>query len=366
MYIKEKKLEDIVEQIKSHVGQNPALISVAEHAEIDVDLLVQCLNEKGVEFIGGVFPKIIHQTQVYDQGLVVNTLQNTEKLGLIKNISQKDFDIPSFEFNHEKQYTFITYVDGLTSNISNYLNSIYNIYGMQTHYFGGGAGSLSLEQKPCVFNKEGVYQDAAVYAMVSMNCSIGVNHGWEKIEGPFIVTSAEGNIIKELNWQNPFEVYKDVVEEHSNQKFSEDNFFDIAKGYPFGIVKDNSKSIVVRDPLMVNDQNELVCVGELENNMLVNILNGDNQSLIHAAKLACEESASHIKKPHKAIVINCISRVLFLEDEFGKELNIIHKTLQENHPNISVCGALTLGEISSSGQGFLEFYNKTVVVGLFE
>jgi len=366
MYIKELDLDVIAKKIINHVGNQAVLISIAEHTIINLEELVVVLNKYQIKFIGGFFPKVIHNNAVFDEGVVINTLQKTEKLGLIKNISTKEFTIPEFEFNTDKKYTFITYVDGLTSNISNYLNSVYDNYGMQTNYFGGGSGSLSLEQKPCVICNKGVFMDAAVYAIVNMHCSIGVKHGWEKIEGPFIVTSAQGNVIKELNWENPFEVYKRTVEEHAKATFNDHNFFDIAKGYPFGIVKDNSKSIVVRDPLKVNEDNELVCVGELENNMLVNILNGNNNSLINAAKEACEESAFNSGKPNKAIVINCISRVLFLEGEFSKELEIINTTIQEKHPNISVSGALTLGEISSSGQGFLEFYNKTVVVGLFE
>ena len=63
---------------------------------------------------------------------------------------------------------------------------------------------------------------------------------------------------------------------------------------------------------------------------------------------------------------SCISRILFLEEDFQKELNKIVDTLRSKHPKISVSGALTLGEISSFGNGYLEFYNKTVVVSLFE
>ena len=77
------------------------------------------------------------------------------------------------------------------------------------------------------------------------------------------------------------------------------------------------------------------------------------------------ESISKTDNPEKAIIIDCISRILFLEDEFQIELNEIIKVLRAKHNNISISGALTLGEISSYGKGYLEFYNKTCVVGLF-
>jgi len=77
-------------------------------------------------------------------------------------------------------------------------------------------------------------------------------------------------------------------------------------------------------------------------------------------------SANQSKNPKKAIIIDCISRMLFLDKDFDKELSIITSTLKTRYPDISIGGALTIGEISSYGEGFLEFYNKTIVVGLFE
>ncbi|WP_282041592.1 FIST signal transduction protein [Winogradskyella flava] len=365
MLITSTNITEIVSVISDHVNQNAALITVGEHTEIDIDNLIEELNTAGLRFMGGLFPKVIHGNSILDKGIVINTLNNLESMFLIKNISTKDYEIPEVHFKQNQDYSLFTYVDGLTSNISHYLSELYEHYGMQTNYFGGGAGSLSLEQQPCVFCNDGIFQDAAVFAVMSMSSRIGVRHGWSKVEGPFIVTKAEGNIIKEINWKNPFEVYKEVVEAHSGKTFTDDNFFDIAKGYPFGIVKDNAECIV-RDPLMVNENNELVCVGELEDNTLVDILNGNEASLIAAAEEATKESVAQAIMPRKAIIIDCISRILFLEENFDKELTAITSTIQNHFPEVSIGGALTLGEISSYGEGFLEFYNKTVVVGLFE
>lgn len=356
---------EIVNLISKHISSNPALLSVGEHTDVDLNLLIESLNQNSIEFIGGIFPKVIHGNSILDKGIVVNTLNNTDSIGVIENLSTKNYNIPNFDFDTNKDYSLFTYVDGLTSNISNYLSELYEKYGMETNYFGGGAGSLSLKQKPCVFSNKGIFEDAAVFAIMSMSSKIGVSHGWEKVDGPFIITKAEGNIIKEINWKNPFEVYKEVVEKHSGKKFTDDNFFEIAKGYPFGILKKDAECIV-RDPFMVNENDEMICVGEVENNMVVDILHGNEKSLINAAKQATLNSAKQANTPHKAILIDCISRILFLEENFNKELNVITNTLQSKFPNVSIGGALTLGEISSYGEGYLEFYNKTTVVGLFE
>lgn len=365
MLITSTNIKEISSLIENHIQGNAALITIGEHTQLDIELLIENLNLKNIKFIGGIFPKVIHGNTILEKGIVLNTLNNLTESFLIKDISSKEYSFPEVQFQDDYNYSLFTYVDGLTSNISTYLSELYGQYGMQTNYFGGGAGSLSLQQKPCVFNNEGIFQDAAVVAIMEMDSKIGVKHGWKKVDGPFIVTKAEGNTIKEINWSNPFELYKKIVEKHSGKKFTNSNFFDIAKGYPFGILKDDAEC-VVRDPLMVNDKGELICVGELEDNMLVDILNGDKNSLINAAKNATEDSILQASNPRKAIIIDCISRILFLENDFQEELEAITGTITKKYPKLSIGGALTLGEISSYGEGFLEFYNKTTVVGLFE
>lgn len=365
MKIDSTHIQEVVTQIKNHVKNNAVLIAIAEHTVIQINDLITELNNHGVHFMGGIFPKVIHENSILNKGIVINTLSNLEELFLVKNISKKEYKIPIFDFKANKNYSLITYIDGLTANISYYLEQLYENYGMKTNYFGGGAGSLTLEQKPCVFTKDGFFEDAAVVAISKIASSIGVKHGWNKVDGPYIITKSEGNVIQGINWENPFKVYKEVVEKHAQKQFNDTNFFEIAKGYPFGILKDNAECIV-RDPITVNDKGELVCVGAIEENSLVDILNGNKVTLVKAAKNAALDSIENSVKPNKAIIIDCISRVLFLEEDFEKELQEITKTLKNTYPNISIVGALTIGEISSYGEGFLELYNKTTVISLFE
>ena len=236
MFIRTLDSLKISEKISGLVGNHTAIIYLAEHSEVNVQELIEYLNKKNISFLGGIFPKIIYKDELLDKGMVVDVLSNVESIQLIKNISKKRYEIEDFDFEKGQHYSIITLVDGLTTHISDYLEKLYECYGIQTNYFGGGAGHLSLDQKPCIFCNDGFYQDAAIFAILNTNSSIGVDHGWHKLSGPYIVTKAKGNIIKEINWKNPFEIYSEIVEKHSNKKFSEDNFFEIAQGYPFGIL----------------------------------------------------------------------------------------------------------------------------------
>ena len=63
-------------------------------------------------------------------------------------------------------------------------------------------------------------------------------------------------------------------------------------------------------------------------------------------------------------MIDCISRVLFLGDDFSKELEAVQNEIKISGEEFVFSGALTLGEISSYGENRLEFFNKTIVMGM--
>jgi len=63
-----------------------------------------------------------------------------------------------------------------------------------------------------------------------------------------------------------------------------------------------------------------------------------------------------------ALIFDCISRVLYLEDNFHRELNEVCTQLPIGS---HLVGALTLGEIASSLHGGIQFLNKTAVINIF-
>ncbi|SEL66201.1 FIST C domain-containing protein [Aquimarina amphilecti] len=363
MFISSTDPHNVAAKIKEKAAGRKVILTVPEKTILDIPQLVEELNKLDVQFMGGIFPKIIYQNGLYDEGIVVNFVDRVATLFVTQNLREKDFTIPSAPLDREKDYCAFTMIDGLTGNISNYLSELYRVFGTNCLYLGGGAGSLTLEQKPCVFSNEGFFMNAAITIIYETSGSIGVQHGWEKIEGPIIATKTDKNIIQELNWRNALEVYKEIVKSDCGKELNEDNFFDIAKSYPFGIVKDNSEC-VVRDPIATNDKGELICVGEVFNNTMLDVLKGKEENLLESANKAAQLAVESFPNPTSAVIIDCISRTLFLEDHFQKELDNVVSLLKKENDQMFIGGALTLGEISSFN-GYLELFNKTIVIGLF-
>ena len=114
----------------------------------------------------------------------------------------------------------------------------------------------------------------------------------------------------------------------------------------------------MRDILLISP-GHLVCAGEVKENSVLVVLKGSKDSLLDAGYQILQDlSGLESKKIITGLILNCISRVLYLGSEYDRELKII----DQSFPDLP--GAFTIGEISSSGDGFLEFYNKTLVVGV--
>jgi len=336
------------------------LILSCDKNDYDLHKMNLILGACDIPIIGGIFPQIIYQNEHYEIGSIIISLDDLLDLNLIENISKNSDQ--SLEDTIEEKVgeleseikTMFVFIDGLSKNINALVLGLFENFGLSLNYIGGGAGSLSFIQKPCIFTNKGLMQDCAILATTKLQSAVGVKHGWLPISEPMKVTLSNANIIEEIDYKPAFEVYKDIVENISNKTFDNNNFFEISKAYPLGINK-LSGEMVVRDPIMLDDNNNLVCVGDIATNSFISILEGSDDSLIEAVLQAKQEALLNNIDTF-TLFIDCISRALFMGDNFSKELDAV---CEENQILI---GALTLGEIANNKKYYLEFYNKTTVV----
>ncbi len=314
---------------------------------------------------GAIFPQVIYKNNNYDTGIILIGINEKPDIMIINNLSDDKIDYEDYlndSIIDNGYKTLFVLVDGFATRISAFIENLFNVYGLELNFIGGGAGSLDMVQKPCLITNNGLIKDAAIVAAFKANSSVGVQHGWQRLCGPFKVTHSLKNSICMLDNKAAFDVYKEVIENDSGKKIDADNFFDIAKAYPFGISKMGTESII-RDPIMLSDDNCIVCVGDIPQDSFVHIFKGEADMLIKASGDAFNQAKLNFENrsgKENIFFIDCISRALFLKDDFNKEIEAI------NYDNSIIVGALTLGEIANSGKDYLEFYNKTAVVALID
>lgn len=336
-------------------GARTVLLLAADGNAVCPDDFDSWLRELSVTIAGGVFPQLIYGGRNHEQGYLVLGLAAACPVKAIGGLSTADAD-----FADEIERTGATagsstlvLLDGLASQIGAFLDGVYDVFGGAPTYFGGGAGSLSFEHRPCLFSNAGMLMDHALLVSLPGRVTVGVEHGWQKFAGPFAVTGAERNRVLAIDYRPASALYRELVEQDSGRRFDGQNFFDIAKGYPLGMEKPGG-ALVVRDPIS-SDGDALVCVGEVPANSVIYLLKGEAARLVSAAAASARRIPSGTSP---AFLVDCISRVLFLQERFGEELAAVKAEVGER----PVFGVLTLGEVANGGDYCLEFYNKTLVL----
>lgn len=362
MFFELPSIDAVVSDV-SLIGQRgqTALITVAEGNRNIVADLVAALQGSGTPFLGGVFPGIINGPNHYDTGVVVTGVPATGAPMVIDGLDTGNFGMPDlsrFKDPAGGDRTAIILVDGWAPRISPFLYEIFNQLGNTVNFFGGGAGSLT-GPSPSVFTNAGLHSNAAAMIVIPLASRIGTRHGWQPFSEPLIATRTDGNTIIELNWQSAFDVYRRTVEEETGVAIPPEELFQNARGYPFGIKRHGAEDIV-RDPIAVDKDGSLFCVGEVPENAMLRVMKGDPDHLIAEASRAAAESVVGDAPIQHRFLADCVSRVLFLEEHFERELTEI---CQAFGPPVdgSLTGILTLGEIASQGDGLVEFLNKTTV-----
>lgn len=365
-------LEIFFNNIKLAIGkgaQSLFLLSADEN-NFDVTQVNNFLQTLSVPVFGGIFPQIIYETNSVNRGSIVCGASFVPQIEQVCGLSDQNADyasaIAKFAPTLKKNPSIMLFVDGNSKFIAKFIEKAYRYLGGNINYFGGGAGSLTLQSKPCIYTNKGLLQNCAQLIGFNKRSLVGVEHGWEKFAGPFVITESEHNIIKMIDYQPAFAVYQKIIEENDPTiKFNATNFFDIAKFYPLGIEMLDG-SFLVRDPIAVNN-NEVICVAEVPENSVVYILHGDKPKLIAAAAKAiaslkfCEQPIVDIECP--ILVFDCISRCLILDQQITEELQQLKNGI--TCKQAKVMGAATIGEIANYGALPLEFFNKTLVISTF-
>jgi hypothetical protein len=370
MYIPSSEIDSIVNAIENFgIKRNEtALLMLAERNLPDVDKLISELNRKKIDFFGAIFPGIIYGSDKYDTGTIVHKLPAVQKPILIKEIKEAreilEQNTATIRSTFKRKITAFIIVDGMAADISPPLTSLYNLFADSIDYLGCGAGFIDMEQRPCIISPEGFFEDAAIVAFLDTACGLGVRHGWKRDIGPLVVTKSEDNIIKELNWRNALEVFGEALRVNYNIDLGQDNGYNVLSHHPFGIYLEDHEDLI-REVFRINESGELVCAGDIPENAVLSIQKGKKKELLHAAEMAVKDclDENNINSEH-CFVMDCIGRASYLQEDFKDELLTIKREIESRNANMVPEGVLSAGEIASMKGDVLEYFNKTIVIGV--
>jgi len=341
------------------------IILMAEQNNCRHEVIEPTIKACKKTIIGGVFPQIIYETELLSSGVVLIPL--SFKLQSLVFDFNKSIDLCIEELSEfsskvsSEEKTVYLFVDAFGHKKDAYIDCVFNFFGTSVKYIGGCCGSTSFEMCPCVITNAGITQNAGVFALSSKPISIGVAHGWKAISEPMKVTNVDKNNISTLNWEPALELYKKQVEKHSAIKFENSSFFQLATSYPLGIVKIDGDYAI--RAILSDNQNCLCSPDRIEMQEYVSIMYAEKDDLILAAKEALKmisENTDYMNSDVDILFcIDCLSRMLFLDKDFKRELEVIGK-------NGPMYGAISIGEIANKGNEVLEVYNYTIALAAWK
>lgn len=366
MYFSNVDIDEITHYLTDeHVERSVYVIMLAEEEMFSATSLIDLFNMKGATFSGGIFPMIIHEGTLHKKGVIIKRYPGKGKTFVLENLKDGPalFD-NMIEYVSEQQPEFaFLFIDGLSNNIAEYLTSLYRFVGSGAKYFGAGAGTSDLLEKPVLFSEKGLIEDGMVVMFTELDAYLSVKHGWQPFKGPLLVTETVGNKVKTINWKDAFSVYKEALGRNA-RSMTPANFSETSIGYPLGIHREDSEP-VIRTPIAVTEKKELTCMGNVDDNAMIYIMKGSSGSLRAAAAEAARESILHVDKAESVMVFESLSRYWFLGSGIEKEIATIQETFNKYPGHINMTGALSLGTVASLPSGYLDFFCKSVLIGAF-
>lgn len=256
--------------------------------------------------------------------------------------------------------SFLLMPDALTGDVSDVVRGAAQEAGAGVQWAGGGAGDNLRFVRTAQFARGEALRDHVVAIAIdtSKPAGLGVCHGFRPYGPPVLVTRAVGATAVELEYERPFDAYRRAAEARGDH-LDEEGFAAFAMTHPLGIPQANGQH-VIRDPLTIEPDGSLRCVGDLPDGSLVRVMEADWAELVAAARHASTDAREGLHGPTGgAIVFDCVSRAKLLGSHMREELSALQKGMGVGVP---VMGCLTFGEVGALGPAAPQFLNKTTVV----
>jgi hypothetical protein len=366
----------IVEKIGGD-AKSPVALLLADQPGLDLEAIVLALSHARVPVIGGVFPALISQGKLMTTGAIAIGFGAPAKRLAIRNLFEARTVLEAaasqllVDPKESQGHTIFAWIDGQAAGSASMILDVLRalFFHLGADFIGGGAGYWSMGTRPCLFTEQEVLPPGAgIVLRIDHRTMVRVEHGWAQLAGPFYASRAVDTTVIELDWRPAIDVYEEVLGPVVGGPIRGEAFPMIAKLYPLAVQRLRD-TLIVRDPLAITEEGGLFTLGQITESSLVAILRAEAEGLLSAASSAARSARQDVhaaegRLPDSAFIADCVSRSEALGVRFSEELERLRRELDSRNDgkHTAVAGALTLGEIASRGERFVDFYNKTVVV----
>jgi hypothetical protein len=229
---------------------------------------------------------------------------------------------------------------------------------------GGLAGDNGAFEQTYILHPDGIDSRSVVAVAFygdSLTFDYGARGGWRSFGPARRVTSAEANLLFELDDKPALEIYKAYLGEYADDLPASGLLF------PFEVLNEEGEPTgIIRTILGVDEQRKsLVLAGEVNENQYLRLMNASTEDLISGAI----EAIAPISKKNidddshcLALVTSCVGRKLVMGDRVEEEIEEVARQLNSN---TTIAGFYSYGEISPScNEMQCELHNQTLTLML--
>lgn len=335
------------------------LIFLQEAESASVPALQELCNGLNLPVVGAISPELIIDGRFVNHGILLFGIQHAFRYTLFENVSIQVDDIPLMMDETGRMIndavvdaatvgkpSLYLLCDALIPRLASFLDMLYTRFGGRVHYMGVNAGSETFTPVPCLFDHQRFVQGGILAMVLPEHEGAVMDHGYEygQADHMTMATATVGNRIASIDWRPAFEVYAEMAMKEYGVEVTRENFYSMAVHFPLGIIRAEDE-VLVRIPVILEDDGSVRCVGEVPENSLLTLLHApderDKKTIIKI------DQRYNYPRDDTVLLFYCAGRKMHLADQAEKELA---ELVDELSPAI-VVGALSLGEIGSFRAG---------------
>jgi hypothetical protein len=354
-------LERILHEASARPGAGGIALFTCDDNGYEPRLIDPILSRVKLPIVGGLFPALFHGETLLEQGSIALSLPTPAQVAVLdgEHLDSAAIQKRLVASGLDSYPTMLVLVDGLEFHATTLLDALFDVYGPERKYLGGGAGSLTLERRPCLFTNDGFMGGGAAIMGIELPCGIGVAHGLMRVGGPYQITAAKGYEVQTIDWRPAADTFRELVLQHL-EPGEDDTGGVVSRNFCLAINRLDAE-YVVREVVKIGSGGTLLFPTQMHENELVDLVQADQKRMLAAAAKARQDAEADLgAKPKSNVCFDCCARKLYLGDAFSHEMRSLASGQAQ------VYGAITVGgEIANNGDSYLDYYNRTCVVGAF-